>query len=98
MALGQETPALMHNSSLSPVAVAGKFIIETGSHFCVNVSFPWFQKFTQSMRMERLSLEQSMEGFSSQSEHTDESDRKRMATKVGQDTVMTHWTVGVRER
>lgn len=32
--------------------------------------------------MERLSLEQSMEGFSSQSEHTDEADRKRMATKV----------------
>lgn len=28
--------------------------------------------------MERLSLEQSMEG-----EHSDEADRKRMATKVG---------------
>lgn len=34
------------------------------------------------MRLERLSLEQTMEGPSSQGEHAEESDRKRMTTKV----------------
>lgn len=62
-------------------------------HFVLMFAFPWLQSFTQSMRLERLSLEQKMESLSSQSEHTDESDRKRMTTKVWQDALSWH-TVG----
>ncbi|KAE8283922.1 Gamma-tubulin complex component 2 [Larimichthys crocea] len=40
------------------------------------------QRFTQSMRLERLSLEQgTMDGPPSQSEHADEAERKRLTTK-----------------
>ncbi len=43
------------------------------------------QRFTQSMRLERLSLEQgTMDGPPTQSERAEEAEKKRLTTKVFQ--------------
>ena len=58
--------------------------------FCfdyLNLTKILLQRFTQSMRLERLSLEQgTMDGPPTQSEHAEEAEKKRLTTKVLPDT------------